>query len=193
MAAAFLFHVAAVSLALRRAPLAPRRASLALRACAADGAAFSSAAWAATDWRPLRSKFDRLEFVRSVLDGGFTPHEVNHAVWRALEYVESDAQGRVGGRGALSYPHEDPRGLHARPPDVMGDAAALAALEAALPLDDDDELDKLRLIVDTLHGEELTRILLEEGDPEFAARFVVARWLYWTVPALGAVPSQKKA
>ena len=106
------------------------------------------------------------------------------------EYVESDAQGRRRPRRA--YPHEDPRGLHARPPDVMGDAAALAALEAALPLDDDDELDKLRLIVDTLHGEELTRILLEEGDPEFAARFVVARWLYWTVPALGAVPSQKK-
>ena len=72
----------------------------------------------------------------------------------------------------------------------MGDAA-LAALEAALPLDDDDELDNA-LIVDTLHGEELTRILLEEGDPEFAARFVVARWLYWTLRA-GRVPSQKKA
>ena len=46
-----------------------------------------------------------------MLDGGFTPVEVNHAVWRALEYVEP-TPGRVGGRGALSYPHEDPRGLH---------------------------------------------------------------------------------
>ena len=55
MAAAFLFHVAALSLG----SAAHHRASprpLALRACAADGAAFSSAAWAATDWRPLRSE-----------------------------------------------------------------------------------------------------------------------------------------
>ena len=126
-----------------------------------------------------------------MLDGGFTPHEVNHAVWRALEYVESDAQGRVGGRGALSYPHEDPRGLHARPPDVMGDAAALAALEAALPLDDDDELDKLRLIVDTLYGEE-SRAPARGGRPRICRALRRARWLYWTVPALGAVPSQKK-
>ena len=65
-------------------------------------------------------------------------------------------------------------------PDVLGDAGELAALEAQLPLDDDDQVGMLDTLVETLHGVAMTRGLVDDGDADFLARRTLVRWLYWT-------------
>ena len=45
-------------------------------------------------------------------------------------------------------------------------------------VDDEDDMVCLDTLIETLHGEELTRILADEGDADFLARRTLVRWLY---------------
>ena len=144
--------------------------------------AFDAEAWRrAASWELLRSSFDRMKLLRELLDGDLTLSEANHAAWRGLGYrLASDGTLRTAD-GAMC----------ASPPDLFGEggAAILAQLEAQLPLGDsldgEEELEMLDTLVESLHGEELTRALVTEGDVEFLARRTLVRWLYLTQPLLG--------
>ena len=57
--------------------------------------------------------------------------------------------------------------------------------EAQLPLEDEEELEMLDTLVESLHGERLTRVLVEREDADFLARRTLVRWLYLTQPPLG--------
>jgi len=78
------------------------------------------------------------------------------------------------------------------PPDVLGDeskatqTATLAHLASQLCVDDDDDpvekekLDEsLHVIIETLHGVEMTKIqLADQNDHQFHKRVVVVKWLH---------------
>lgn len=122
------------------------------------------------------STFDRMALLRGLLDGDLSPIECNHAAWRGLGY-------HVGTDGVLRTPDNV---QCAGGPDILGDeAGAMAQLEAQLPLEDEEELEMLDTLVESLHGERLTRVLVERGDPDFLARRTLVRWLYLTQPPLG--------
>ena len=119
------------------------------------------------------SPFDRMALLRSLLDGSADERQVNLAVWRGLGLVPKDEA-------------VDPTVCaNALFPDVFSDAALVADMEAKLPTDDDDEMATLDIVVETLHGAEMTRMLLQEGDADFAVRRSIVRWLHFTQPELG--------
>jgi hypothetical protein len=151
---------------------APRSAAA---ASSASDAPWNRAAWDATEWAG-RNSFDKMKLMRGMLDGSLTLLECNHAAWRGLGY-----RAVAGGDAPLLAP--DGSECSAAP-DLMADAAALARLEAELPLDDEDEMEQLDTLVETLHGEQLTRVLIDEGDADFLARRTLVRWLYTTQPEL---------
>lgn len=152
-----------------------RSSSVAASSAAASTTMWCREAWDATAWEGTRS-IDRHQLLQGLLDGGFTAREANHAAWRGLGYA---ANGAV-----LLAPDGTPCAAGASLPDVLGDAGTLARLEATLPLDDEDEVACLDTLVDTLHGEELTRALVAEGDADFLARRTLVRWLYSTQPGI---------
>lgn len=183
LAAALLGLSLAPAEALRTATAPLPHAARVLRAripiaAASAGESFSADAWAATDWDDSND-FERYTLLRKMLDGGMGPHEVNHAAWRGLGYS-------CGPEGALLAPDGT---ACTSPPDVLSDATTLAHLEAQLPHEDssefwDEELEQLGTLIDTLHGAELTRLLVEEADADFLARRTVVMWLYMTQPSL---------
>ena len=160
---------------LRPPSIAPRSPeSGGVVACAGGDARFDSNAWRrAADWDSL-SPFERMALLRGLLDGDLGLAECNHAAWRGLGY-------RIGADGALRSPDGT---ACTDPPDILADADALASLEAQLP-DDEDELAMLDELVDTLHGKELTKQLVDANDREFLARRTLVCWLYLTQPELG--------
>lgn len=150
--------------------------SVAASSAAASTTTWCREAWDATAWEGTRS-IDRHQLLQGLLDGGLTAREANHAAWRGLGYKWSNG-------AMLLAPDGTPCAAGASLPDVLGDADTLARLEATLPLDDEDEVACLDTLVDTLHGEELTRALVAEGDADFLARRTLVRWLYSTQPGL---------
>ena len=122
------------------------------------------------------STFDRMAFLRGLLDGDASRSDCNHAAWRGLGY-------RVGTDGSL----RTPEGVEcSRLPDILSDEnGALAQMKAQLPLEDEEELEMLDTLVESLHGERLTRVLVQRGDADFLARRTLVRWLYLTQPPLG--------
>ena len=81
--------------------------------------------------------------------------------------------------------------LHATHAQQMADSAAsggfggaLAQMKAQLPLEDEEELEMLDTLVESLHGERLTRVLVQRGDEDFLARRTLVQWLYLTQPDL---------
>lgn len=152
-----------------------RSSSVAASSAAASTTMWCREAWDATAWEGTRS-IDRHQLLQGLLDGGLTAREANHAAWRGLGYAAIGAM--------LLAPDGTPCAAGASLPDVLGDAGTLARLEATLPLDDEDEVACLDTLVDTLHGEELTRALVAEGDADFLARRTLVRWLYSTQPGI---------
>ena len=137
---------------------------------------FSPTAWEETRWDDF-DVFDRIVFLRGLLDGSASEELVNHAVWRGLALVpERICSGDTPA------------------PDVFRDGTFLATLEAVVPCggdidrcetaDDEDELGMYETVIDTLHGEELTKSLIEAADPGFMARRAVVLWLLVTQPEL---------
>ena len=73
-------------------------------------------------------------------------------------------------------------------PDILGDeqseewTPALSYLHSQLGLDDDEEgkrKEELEVVIDTLHGTELSRIRREDKDDHsFTKREIVAKWLH---------------
>ena len=79
-----------------------------------------------------------------------------------------------------------PEGVEcSRLPDILSDEnGALAQMKAQLPLEDEEELEMLDTLVESLHGERLTRVLVQRGDEDFLARRTLVQWLYLTQPDL---------
>jgi len=120
--------------------------------------------------------FDRMALLRGLLDGDLDRSECNHAAWRGLGY-------HVGTDGVLRTPDG---AQCAGGPDILGDeGGAMEQVEAQLPLEDEEELEMLDTLVESLHGERLTRVLVEREDADFLARRTLVRWLYLTQPPLG--------
>ncbi|CAN8075833.1 unnamed protein product [Agarophyton chilense] len=129
-----------------------------------------------------------MRFLQAVLDGSASKALVNGAVAVTLRF-RYDAQ-----RG--TWDASDVRDeFFARngdtPPDVLGDETcgdipgALARLQAQLRVDDGDETEQealrsaLDVLVETLHGSELTRVQSGDArDHAFHKRVVVAKWLH---------------
>ena len=133
-------------------------------------ASWDAGAWAATSWEQMNT-FDRQRFLQGLLDGDIGHNEANHAAWRGLGYT-------VAPSGTMLLA---PDGTEcSEPPDVLGDTGMLERLNAELPQDDDDEMMCLDTLVENLHGEDLTRILVEARDTEFLARRTLVCWLYTT-------------
>jgi hypothetical protein len=133
--------------------------------------------WDRTAWEG-RSVFARMALLRGLLDGGCSLSECNHVAWRALGFrLSPDGSGLVP-------PGDDDTADMPSLPDVMGETTTLARLEAQLPLDDDDEMECLETLVCTLHGEELTRLLVKEANADFLARRTLVRWLFTTQTSL---------
>lgn len=155
--------------------LRPQRGStLACSTDSADPATFSTDAWDATHWDEDTTVFERLMLLRSVLDD-FDAQQVNHVVWRGLGYTMSVD-------GSLYDPEGRPCPA---PPDVMRDSDKLAKLEALMPLPEEDDLREemeasLSVLIETLHGETLTRMRIKDGDADFNARRIVVQWLHLT-------------
>lgn len=114
------------------------------------------------------STFDRVVFLRSLLDGTASEAEVNYSVWRGLGLVSKDSAVPLSSCGTSGLP------------DIFSDAALLAYLEAQLPKEDEDAMSTLDMVIETLHGEALTRQLLRQGDANFAVRRIAVCWLYST-------------
>merc|ERR1712217_311492 len=100
--------------------------------------------------------------------------EVNDAVWRGLGIVDRQCDVAALSDAAL--------------PDVFADMELLARLESELPNEEDEDgieqLASLDMLVEVLHGAEITRLLVRENDADFAVRRTVVRWLSWTQPDL---------
>ncbi|KAL3918460.1 MAG: hypothetical protein SGPRY_006012 [Prymnesium sp.] len=120
-------------------------------------------------WTKL-SLFEKMAFLRSLLDETGSREAVNRAVWLGLGLVNEESP------------------LPTDLPDVFSDANLLARLEAELPdVEDEDgpeQLASLDMVVEVLHGTEMTRLLIKSQDPEFAVRRTVVRWLVNTQPEL---------
>ena len=166
--------------------VATRTVGLVVAAADGDGSscAFDAESWrTAADWEPLNA-FERSKLLRALLDGDLSVRDANHAAWRGLGYT-------LGADGASLC---DPEGDAVPPgtplPNVLCDDAWLAKLRAKLPdaengsIEDEDAAAQLDLLVETLHGERLTRLLVDEGDEDFLARRTLVQWLYWTQDAL---------
>ena len=146
-------------------------------------ASWQRAAWDATAWDDM-PPIDKHRLLQQLLDGGLSVHEANHVAWRGLGYtlaVDGETLLRPDGAPCESL----------LLPDVLADPAALSGLEVALQehfeerdLDDEDELESLNVLIETLHGEALTRALLAEGDADFIARRTLVCWLYTTQPGM---------
>mmetsp|Transcript_8863 Transcript_8863/g.17880 ORF Transcript_8863/g.17880 Transcript_8863/m.17880 type:complete len:172 (+) Transcript_8863:2-517(+) len=135
--------------------------------CAAPPARFSESAWRQTQFDKL-DNFERISLASSLLDDADI-EVVNHAAWRGLGYTV-DEQGRL---------HDADGRLREDPPDFMNDSAALAKLESSLPLEDEEAMAGLETVIETLHGQELTRIKMAEGSTEFTMRRVVVSCLHY--------------
>lgn len=124
------------------------------------------------EWSQL-SVFARMKFLRSLLDETTSKHEVNRAVWLGLRRDCRDASADMDNDNF---------------PDVFNDAALLQKLESQLPdIDSEDGLEQLAsldLLIEILHGAELTRLLVQAHDADFAVRRTVVRWLAATQPEL---------
>ncbi len=159
-----------------------------------DATTFDLALWRATEWERLNT-FERMVLMRGLLDGRLSAREANHAAWRGLGYT-------VAEDGGLRAPDGAPC---AEPPDVLQSPASLAAMARQLPREvarggsagdgededvddlDDEEAEEranLNTLIETLHGEEMTRVLLEERDADFLARRTLVSWLYKTQDGL---------
>ena len=130
---------------------------------------FNAAAWRrAACWEELPS-FDRIVLLRGLLDGDLTANEANHAAWRGLGYTV-DADGDVRSPDGVRCP---PNSL----PDVLNDETWIEHFRQQLPTNE-EELGMLDTLVESLHGEELTRSLVQEGDRNFLSRRTLVQWLY---------------
>ena len=129
-------------------------------------------------WEGL-SRFERTALLRATLDGDLSAQEVNHMAWRGLGY-SLDADGVLCDRNGTPCTEAD----YAAPPDVLRDEAWLARLREQLSLGDEDEKQMLDTLVESLHGEVLTRTLIAAGDRDFLARRAVVQWLHLTQPEL---------
>ena len=130
-------------------------------------AQFSQSAWEQTQFDDL-SDFERITVAASLLDDADV-EVVNHAMWRGLRYTVDD-QGRLF--------DADGR-LRDDPPDFMNDSAALAKLEAMLPLDEEEAMEGLESFVEALHGESITRLKIKEGSADFKVRRLVVCCLHY--------------
>ena len=108
-----------------------------------------------------------------LLRRGAAAHDA--AAWRGLGYRLSE-----DGTALIAPDGRRCRGA----PDVLSDAATLGKFDAALPHDDDDEMACLDVLIETLHGETLTRSLVKDGDADFLARRALVQWLYVTQPGV---------
>ena len=136
---------------------------------------FRHSSWHATAWEGMDS-LDRHRLLQDLLDGTLSRCDANHAAWRGLGFHLAD-----DGATLLT-----PDGSHCTEPlpDIFVDTGVLASFEGVLPLDDEDEMECLDVLVETLHGEALTHAQLEAGDPDFRARYTLVRWLYTTQPGV---------
>ena len=135
--------------------------------CVVQPAQFSQSAWEQTQFDDL-SDFERITVAASLLDDADV-EVVNHAMWRGLRYTVDD-QGRLF--------DADGR-LRDDPPDFMNDSAALAKLEAMLPLDEEEAMEGLESFVEALHGESITRLKIKEGSADFKVRRLVVCCLHY--------------
>ena len=136
---------------------------------------FNAAAWRrAACWEELPS-FDRMALLRGLLDGDLTANEANHAAWRGLGYTV-DADGDVRSPDGVPC-------LANSLPDVLNDDTQIEDFRQQLPTDE-DEMGMLDTLVESLHGEELTRTLIQEGDRDFLSRRTLVQWLYLSQPEL---------
>ena len=144
------------------------------RACEAGGGVpWDSRSWSKTSWERLDA-FSRMALMRGMLDGDLSVAECNHAAWRGLGY-------RIGVDGALRAPDGS---VCDDPPNVLNDPSMLASMNAQLP-DDEDEIEMLDTLIETLHGAALTKALIATSDSDFLARRTLVQWLYLTQPDLG--------
>lgn len=162
----------------RHLSLTARTRTIFPRMCDA-ATAFDAQAWQhAACWEDLNS-FERSSLLRGLLDGDLSQQEANHAAWRGIGYV-------LAADGSLCDPEGAPP---LELPNVLADDVWLERLRAQLPLgdsmEDEDELAALDVLVESLHGETLTRTLIDKGDRDFLARRTLVQWLYLTQPALG--------
>ena len=135
--------------------------------CAVQPAQFSQSAWEQTQFDDL-SDFERITVAASLLDDADV-EVVNHAMWRGLRYTVDDQGRLLDADGQL---RDDP-------PDFMNDSAALAKLEAMLPLDEEEAMDGLESFVEALHGESITRLKIKEGSADFNVRRLVVCCLHY--------------
>lgn len=113
------------------------------------------------------------------------PKLVDGAIAAAVGFRYDAANGVWDGR---EVEDEHFRQFGDSPPDILGDESSgeftdtLRYLEKQLGLDDDEtgELAKgLDMVIETLHGTELTEIQSkDENDHAFHKRVVVAKWLH---------------
>ena len=143
-----------------------------------DAATFDASVWRrVTSWENL-DPFECSALLRGLLDGDLSVQEANHCAWRALGYT-------VGIDGELC----SPEGVSmTAPPDVLNDGSWIKRMQAVLPLGDsmeeEEELAMLDVLVESLNGETITRMLVAQGDRAFLARRTLVMWLYLSQPSL---------
>ena len=157
---------------MRPAPATIRSPSSLL--CAAATLPWDRSLWDATSWEDS-TNFEKHQLLQGLLDGDVTWEGANHVAWRAMGYTLVDSQ------------LVDPSGAECcQPPDVLSDESWLKRCEATLPLEDEDEMEQLNVLVNTLHGETLTKTLVAEHNRDFLARRMLVWWLYLKDPSIRA-------
>lgn len=133
----------------------------------------------------LKDTFDKLQFLKNVLEGAASKAMIDGAVAEAAGFRYDGASGKWDGAGVKD---EHFRVFGNEVPDVLGDESVevmtetLSYMEEQLWRDTEDEVElraSLEMLVETLHGVEMTRIQREDaGDHGFRKRAVVVKWLH---------------
>lgn len=119
------------------------------------------------------SAFERYNQLRDILDGSFSEESLRALVRMILGY--GGRPGLVAADRALMWQSEFPEG-----PDFSSDATeAYSWMEADIP-DDLEQLDAMRVLLETLHGEQATKIALQNGDEQFQRRSTIVTWMVLT-------------
>lgn len=131
----------------------------------------------------LADRFDRLIFLKRVLDGSASPAVVSGAVALVVGFKFDRETGSWDGSSVKDTFFRSYGGIP--PSNVLEDADAMGYLAARLldsedsDSNEEDELaESLDVVIEALHGTELTQILRTSGDVEFAQREIVVKFLH---------------
>jgi hypothetical protein len=126
----------------------------------------------------LADKFDRFMFLKQILDGSASSEVVSGALALVVGF-EYDAASRTWSGANVK---DDFFRAYGDCPsrDVLVDAAAVGHLSARIAEGDDDGArgEALNVVIEAMHGTELTKIMRNQGDADFARREVLAKFLH---------------